>query len=65
MTASWSLVQVMAYLSTWSAVKAYEKSAGGSPLPAVERELTGLWGAPETKRTVRWPLFMRLGIVGA
>lgn len=65
MTASWSLVQVMAYLSTWSAVKAYEKSAGGSPLPAVERELAGLWGAPETKRTVRWPLFMRLGIVGA
>lgn len=64
MTASWSLGQVMAYLATWSAVKAYEKATDSTPLPAIERELASLWGDPATRRTVRWPLFMRLGIVG-
>lgn len=64
MTASWSLAQVMAYLSTWSAVKAFEKATGTSPLPAIERELAALWGDPAQRRAVRWPLFMRLGIVG-
>ena len=67
---SWNLPRLMAYLSTWSAVKRYIAAVGTSPLPALQDELASLWGAagaaPDHRTTddavaLAWPLFIRAG----
>lgn len=63
MTAEWSLDQLVGYLTTWSGLKAAER-AGQNLLPAVAERLAAVWGDPARTRTVRWPLFLRLGRVG-
>jgi ubiquinone/menaquinone biosynthesis C-methylase UbiE len=63
MTADWSLDQLVGYLTTWSGLKAAER-AGQNLLPAVAERLAAVWGDPTSPRTVRWPLFLRLGRVG-
>ena len=64
MTAEWSLDQLVGYLTTWSGLKAAER-AGQNLLPAVAERLAAVWGDPARTRTVRWPLFLRLGRVGS
>lgn len=61
MTADWTLDQLMGYLGTWSAIRAYREQCGDDPLPALRRRLIPLWGSPERARTVRWPLPLRVG----
>ena len=51
----------MDYLSTWSAVKRYQAALGSNPLPALQAELTPLWGDAAVPRELAWPLFMRVG----
>jgi len=68
---NWNLPRLIAYLSTWSAVKRYVESEGGNPLNGLEAELAGRWctgmkspGAdrsPETALRFEWPLFLRVG----
>jgi SAM-dependent methyltransferase len=61
MSALWSLDDLLAYLTTWSAVKAAERSPEGSPLTALGFELAEAWGPRSQRRDVRWPLFIRAG----
>lgn len=61
--AEWSLPRLMDYVSTWSAVKRYRASAGTDPLPALAAKLGPLWGEAHIARTLRWPLFLRVGRV--
>lgn len=56
----WDLQQVMGYLNTWSAVKAYEKDKGENPLQASLAELSKLWGDASVKYPVNWPLKLRV-----
>lgn len=56
-----SLPDLLGYVATWSAVRAAERALGRDPLAAFRDELTGVWGEPETRRTVRWPLSLRVG----
>lgn len=58
---AWSLPRLIAYLSTWSAVKRYQDTQGQDPLPALMAELTPLWGDVDTAKTLQWPLFLRVG----
>jgi len=62
MTADWSLDQLVGYLTTWSGLKAAER-AGLNFLPGIVERLAAVWGDPARTRTVRWPLFIRLGRV--
>jgi SAM-dependent methyltransferase len=62
MTADWSLDQLVGYMTTWSGLKAAER-AGQNFLPAIAERLAAAWGDPARLRTVRWPLFIRLGRV--
>ncbi len=57
----WTLPRLIAYLSTWSAVKRYQAGRGDDPLPVLQEELAPLWGDPERARALDWPLFLRVG----
>lgn len=59
MTLDWTLVQLVAYLSTWSAVNAYILEKESDPVEIIYTELLKLWGSPETRRHIQWPLSVR------
>ncbi len=57
----WTLVQLAAYLRSWSAVVRFKKEKGIDPVADLEKELAPLWG--EGARRVTWPLVGRIGRV--
>ncbi|MGH7535203.1 MAG: class I SAM-dependent methyltransferase, partial [Gemmatimonadales bacterium] len=59
--ATWTLPQLAGYLRSWSATARYAKVLGDDPVAAVGEELLGVWGPPETARTIRWPITIRAG----
>ena len=59
--ATWTLPQLAGYLRSWSATARYAKVLGDDPVAAVEEQLLGVWGPPETACTVRWPITIRAG----
>jgi SAM-dependent methyltransferase len=63
MSARWHLYDLLGYLSTWSAVKNYRQARGQDPIPALGERLAGVWGSPDTRKDIKWPIFLRLGRV--
>jgi hypothetical protein len=63
MEADWTLDEYLGYLGTWSATQRYRQEQGNDPLVPLRAALEKPWGAPATKRTVRWPIHMRIGRV--
>ena len=61
MTARWDLERTLGYLSTWSAVKAFQKANQEDPIATLAPELAAAWGSPAAPRTVTWPLVLRAG----
>lgn len=61
MRADWTLEELLGYLGTWSATRAYREQRGEDPLPALRARLAPAWGDPGRTRTVRWPLPIRIG----
>jgi ubiquinone/menaquinone biosynthesis C-methylase UbiE len=59
----WNLRQLAGLLRTWSATTRYSAHYGVDPVDEVEAALAKEWGAPETTRVVRWPLYLRAGRV--
>ena len=57
----WSQADLLGYLGTWSATRAYIKAKGIDPLADLGHRLAALWPDPELKRTLRWPLHLRVG----
>ena len=62
---AWTLAELAGYLRSWSATLRLQAAAGGDPVAAVEAALRPLWGAPDARRAVRWPVSMRAGHAGA
>jgi SAM-dependent methyltransferase len=60
MSAKWDLDSLLGYVGTWSAVRVWERQRGISPIPALRDQLQQRW-APQSWRTVRWPLQLRAG----
>jgi SAM-dependent methyltransferase len=58
--ASWSLAEFIGYVDTWSAVRAAEKAVGREPMEAFVRDVSVAWGDPDRRRTIQWPLSMRM-----
>lgn len=58
--ADWDLAAYTNYVSTWSALKGAQKALGDAPWAEFKPRLAAAWGAPETRRRIRWPLPMRL-----
>lgn len=61
MQQQWNLVQFLAYLDTWSAVQRYIRQNGHDPVVKLGDTLRDIWGAPDSRRTVNWPLHVRAG----
>jgi hypothetical protein len=59
----WTLAELAGYLRTWSSTARYSAEHGFDPVTEVERSLSRDWGAPDTTRVVRWPLYLRAGTV--
>lgn len=63
MKADWTREQLVGYISTWSAVKELDRAEGDAPFQAFAETIGAVWGAPEHRREVRWPLTLRVGTV--
>jgi SAM-dependent methyltransferase len=61
--ATWNLGELTGYADTWSATRAAEKALGRAPIERFRRDLAEAWGEPEARRTVRFPLSLRVGRV--
>ncbi len=60
MTTAWTLDEVAGFLSSWSATRKYQDRHQRHPVEEVWTPLLEAWGEPHSKRTLRWPLFMRV-----
>jgi len=61
MEANWTLEQLLGYFSTWSATSAFIKATGHNPLGPLANDLARVWGDVNTRRTIIWPLSLRVG----
>ncbi len=57
----WRASDLIGYVDTWSAVRGLEKAQGREPLEQFQRELLTQWGEAQRRRTVRFPLSLRVG----
>lgn len=65
MQIEWNLEQLIGYLGTWSAVKEYGRIRGEDSLKDTVALLKEVWGDPYLKKSVSWPLALRVGQIGA
>ncbi|MET0985361.1 MAG: class I SAM-dependent methyltransferase [Steroidobacteraceae bacterium] len=61
MTHAWTLDEYLAYIETWSAVQRYRSARRADPLPDLRSRLTPRWNSTEARRSVVWPLYLRVG----
>ncbi len=59
----WTAHDMLAYLRTWSPVRIYIERHGEDPVDLIEEQLVSAWGDPATPKSVRWPLYFRVGRV--
>jgi len=62
MQTDWNLSQLVGYLCTWSAVKRYEAENGVNPVEQLYDNLAMLWGDPEKRIRMVWPLTVRVWV---
>jgi len=60
MNSHWNLRQLIGYLNTWSAVKAYEAKQKNNPIELIFQDLATAWGDSDQERLVCWPLALRI-----
>lgn len=56
----WRLPEFLGYLQTWSAVRGAREAGKEALLARFADDIAALWGDPDTKRPIRWPINMRL-----
>lgn len=56
---SWSLAELMAYLSTWSAASRYTERHGPGLIEYVSEKIAAVWNDPELKLTVNMDFYVR------
>lgn len=61
MEAEWSMDQVLGYFGTWSAVQRCRDAVGNDPVAEVRPRLASVWGSPERKKALKWPVHLRVG----
>lgn len=58
MAVKWTFEELLGYIETWSASRAYREEQGASVSDRVRPRLAALWG-DEIRREVSWPLVVR------
>ena len=61
MTAQLTRSELVGYFGTWSAVAVARRSEGVDPIPEVETRLAPVWSSATERRSVTWPLTLRVG----
>lgn len=61
MTRAWTLDEYLAYIETWSAVQRYRSARHADPMPELRSRLASLWNSGSARRSVEWPLYLRVG----
>ncbi|MFL6621765.1 MAG: class I SAM-dependent methyltransferase [Sulfurifustaceae bacterium] len=61
LSADWTLDDLIGYFGTWSGLQRYVKALGRDPVDAIRAALTQAWGKSSARRTVTWPLHLRVG----
>jgi SAM-dependent methyltransferase len=61
MRASWTLDQLIGYLSSWSGTKRYIEANHENPLEKLRCDLLNVWSNGDKAREIRWPLSLHLG----
>lgn len=59
----WHLSEFLGYLTTWSAVKSAKEAGQEALLTAFANDIGQAWGDPNLRRSIRWPINMRIGTV--
>lgn len=57
----WPLDRLLGYCRTWSAVIRYRQAHNSDPVNSLEQELRPIWGDPDIRRTITWPISIRAG----
>lgn len=57
----WNLPELLGYISTWSAVQNARKQGQDGRLQEFSDDMHSLWGDADTKRSIVWPIHMRVG----
>jgi SAM-dependent methyltransferase len=60
--AEFTLSEFGGYLRTWSATQRYTRAHAEDPVPPLLRRLEPLWGGFDRRRTITWPLALRIGV---
>jgi ubiquinone/menaquinone biosynthesis C-methylase UbiE len=59
--AEWDLNQLVGYLSSWSAAFKFMEKHRSYPMDVILDDLRSAWGEADSRRELRWPLFIRVG----
>ena len=57
----WTLVDLLAYLRTWSATQRCIRETGADPCTTLGERLKDIWPDPETRKRIIWPIALRCG----
>lgn len=58
---NWTYADILGHLSSWSAVKEYQRQNDRNPVAEVERDLLAAWGDVGKQVTFEWPLHIKAG----
>lgn len=61
MTATWTLGQLVGFLGSWSAARKYQEDHNRHPVQEIWPKLVDAWGEPDQSRSIRWPMYIRVG----
>jgi SAM-dependent methyltransferase len=61
METRWTLDELLGYFSTWSATNRFIKATRRNPLEPLGVALSRVWGNPDARRLIVWPLSLRMG----
>lgn len=59
----WNLAEFLGYIATWSAVRRAREAGREDILQRFADDIAGIWGDPDSRRAVSWPINMRVGRV--
>lgn len=60
MVAEWNLPQLLAYISTWFAVKQYKNQFDKDPFESIFAELNKAWGDSDKTKRIHWPITLKI-----
>jgi SAM-dependent methyltransferase len=59
----WNMGDLLGYFETWSSSVKYREATGAHPTDLIREDLARVWGDPEQKRNLHFPLYVRIGRV--